>query len=61
MGRSVGRGQLQLQAFGDAVVGDSGNGTGSSGGGGGGGGALNLLGLLACISLLHCFKRKNED
>ncbi|WP_341236349.1 S8 family peptidase [uncultured Limnobacter sp.] len=61
-GASAGAG-APSSAVGDAVVGDSGNGTGSSGGsgGGGGGGALNLLGLLACISLLHCFKRKNED
>jgi hypothetical protein len=44
---------------GDAVVGDSGSGSGAgSASGGGGGGALNLLGLLACLFLLHCFKKK---
>ncbi|MGQ0688853.1 MAG: S8 family peptidase [Limnobacter sp.] len=46
-------------AVGDAVVGDSGSGSGAgSASGGGGGGALNLLGLLACLFLLHCFKKK---
>jgi len=47
-------------AVGDAVVGDSGSGSAAgSSSGGGGGGALNLLGLLACLFLLHCFKKKN--
>lgn len=47
-------------AVGDGVVGDSGSGSAAGGsGGGGGGGALNLLGLLACLFLLHCFKKKN--
>jgi hypothetical protein len=45
---------------GDAVVGDSGSGSAAgSSSGGGGGGALNLLGLLACLFLLRCFKKKN--
>ncbi len=47
-------------AVGDGVVGDSGSGSAAGGsGGGGGGGALNLLGLLTCLFLFHCFKRKN--
>ena len=47
-------------AVGNSVVGDSGSGSGTgSSSGGGGGGALNLLGLLACLFLLHCFKKKN--
>jgi len=37
---------------------DSGAGSAAGGsGGGGGGGALNLFGLIALLSLMHCFKR----
>ncbi len=58
-GASTGLG-VPSSAVGDAVVDDSGSGSAVGGsGGGGGGGTLNLLGLLACLSLLHCFKKNN--
>jgi len=58
-GASTGLG-VPSSAVGDAVVDDSGSGSAVGGSsGGGGGGALNLLGLLACLSLLHCFKKNN--
>lgn len=58
-GASAGVG-VPSSAVGDAVVDDSSSGsTGGGSGGSGGGGALNLLGLLACLFLVHCFKKNN--
>lgn len=56
-GAAVGLG-APASPVGDAVAGESSQGSGAvSSGGGGGGGALNLFGLLALGFLLHCFKR----